>query len=241
MPTRCPWILVSRRLGVVPTADNRGGLRSEVCGTHHSPGTWRRGRLMSAAGWVRRASCDCARPRVSNASCDGDDPDDLDPAVTEPGQDTTGARAPAARRAARRAMRRATMRPAVTRRATMRPAPSRPAAPARPPRRRASIRAEVPTRPRPTARPPRALPTRRAAAAAAAAARAAPPAGWCCSGWCCGGAGGEPAVSDADDMPRRTVALRRHRDIGVAVGAPVSCGKGRARGCCEVARGAAAA
>ncbi|MCY1009537.1 MYXO-CTERM sorting domain-containing protein [Nannocystis pusilla] len=35
-------------------------------------------------------ACDVDGDGVSNASCDGDDPDDLDPAVTEPGQDTTG-------------------------------------------------------------------------------------------------------------------------------------------------------
>ncbi|WP_434419586.1 DUF4350 domain-containing protein [Nannocystis pusilla] len=35
-------------------------------------------------------ACNVDGDGVSNASCDGDDPDDLDPAVTEPGQDTTG-------------------------------------------------------------------------------------------------------------------------------------------------------
>lgn len=35
-------------------------------------------------------ACDVDGDGVSNASCDGADPDDLDPAVTEPGQDTTG-------------------------------------------------------------------------------------------------------------------------------------------------------
>ncbi|WP_143141367.1 DUF4350 domain-containing protein [Nannocystis exedens] len=35
-------------------------------------------------------ACDVDGDGVANASCDGDDPDDLDPAVTEPGQESTG-------------------------------------------------------------------------------------------------------------------------------------------------------